>query len=777
MTYAYFNNCPDYYPIDFNKNNYQRNLDTLLSSEGSLGVKHHSFTRLGWLGRIFNAVSWIFGFKDITNSARINGEILKFLHYGILHKLIDNNLQNQLQYLSVQGWIAPEVKNAVDSLSEKNIATAEKLARIKELLSNYFTKNEQQLRPAFWKRRTSSPSVPLNKSSPFGTTHLFKAALTTEPSKWKKSLNHISWAIGMSDSDLNFQKKCFSALEILLKRSSKVYNNATHLIPFIAKLAKKCITEENDYVTAEKYLALSIQKFGSYQSQPLQWQLKKIYFKQQNWTKLTFSVEEFTKKFSKNERKKKSHNQLTVLARGISTIYQLKNYHTQAIDYLKKAAEYAPPENKSIIFKEISTAYKKMASSASHQEAINHLKNALKFDPTDQSSSKAISSIYSEMASNASTYEEAFEMLKEASAYGLNDKSISISIGSQYIQIGNAVLKENSSFISKTSSFLKLRQSESPKRFYEQAYLVNPNLEGAHIQWLINDYEQQKAFDKALDLYKDVSQLHKNFTYRLNSCIAHADQNKKNGNFQKAYDLYTLSHKFEPNNFSIKEEIVSLGLQLAKSYEKNKPLAAIKYLNAIRPFVRDIEQDFNTTFGLYSPLPKINENELEELIGLISCKYAYNRALQFVDECRISSMATSLRDDDLFEQNKLDHKEQIETAVVWFQKALLANPRSAEAHFELASFAKYFEVENVDTLSHYLKAVELKPLNYIYKLCLSNARGELGFRDGINNVTKTLINPPENCLKIYMNWMENYYLIKEDRFFTVDPHNMTCVAK
>ncbi|MBA3603929.1 MAG: hypothetical protein H0W50_09905 [Parachlamydiaceae bacterium] len=775
MTHTYFNNCPDYYPIDFNKNNYQRNLDTLLSSVGSLGVKHHSFIRLGWIGRIFNAVAWVFGFKDITNSPRINGEILKFLHYGVLHKLIDNNLQNQFQYLSVQGWVAPEAKNAVDVLSKRNIATAEKLHCIKEQLSNYYTKNEQQLCPAFWKRRTSFPSVPLYKSSPFGTSHLFKAATTTEPSKWKKSLNHITWAIALGDKDLNFQKECFSALEILLKRSSNVYNNATHLIPFIARLAKKCITEENDYAAAEKYLTLSIKKFEAYQSQSLQWQLKKIFFKQQNWTKLTFYVEEFTKKFSENERKKKCHYKLTALAKGIATIYQLKNYPYQTIDYLKKAAEYAPEDES--IPKEISSIYKKMACSATKEEAINLLKNALKFDLNDQSISKTIASIYIQMASSTTNCTTAIELLMEASAYDCEGQSIPLKLASLYIQIGNVILKKNSPLIAMTGSFFKLRQSASPKRFYKQAYNICPNVEGAHIQWLISDYEQQKAFDASFDLYKEVSQLHPNYNYRLNSCTEHAYQNKKNGDFQRAYELFMLSHKFEPNNFSIKEEIVSLGLNLAKSYEENMPLVAVEYLIKIRPFVRYIEQDSNTTFGSHSPLPKINENDLEELIGLISCKYAYNRALQFVDECRISSMATSLRDDDLFEQNKFEHKEQIEAAVVWFQKALLANPRSAEAHFELASFFKYFEVENVDILSHYQKAVELKPLNYIYKLCLSNTRGELGFRDGINNVIKTLINPPEDCLKIYSNWMENYYLIKEDRFFTVDPHNMTCVAK
>ncbi len=732
MNYTYFNSSPDYFPVKFNSRSYEQSLCTLLDSKGTLAVSKHCFKRLSNFEKISNAISWLFGFKDRTNSTKINGEILKFAYYGVANDILTPNLRNQFKALAIQSYIAPEVKTALNLLNDENILTDQKISALQGHLITYFSNHASKLRPHFWKRHFSSPRVP-EKFEFFGETHLLKATLLTGPNKSLKSLDHIAWAINLGSKDLNFQKKCYDQLQALVQHSPSIRYEAWTLIPFISKLSKHCISQ-NDYKTAEHYLTESIDLFG--QDERLDKPLKEIYFKMKRWEKLKDSVFQFTKKFSKNEKNGNTSNiELAEQARGIAKIYELREDHHNVIDYLTKVVEYDPSD--SSIKKEIASAYQLLA------------KCYIQSNP-----------------------DQALVLLQKALYYSPEDPSLPTAIASLYVHKGNKIVNENLSLLTKASHFFKLKEPSSPITYYEQAYIHCPTFIGPHIQWLITHYEENKNFPRALELYRAVSALNPNLKLSLKSCYEQALVKNEMKDAEGAYELLLLALKFDPSNNKIAKELIYTGFHLAKSYQKCAFDKALEHYNKLLPLVKEVSRQVQE--DLYAPNFEISEQEISSNISDIY----YDLALCDLESCLHPSIITI--DYQSFAAHIKNNQIHIDKVVELFQKALLANPKSAKAHFELANFAEYFGVEKINANKHFQQAVELNPKNYFYKLRLAETdllRGNTQEKSKLREqVTKgffsNTINYPDNSAFDYLHWFDERYLINKERFYKINAHQM-----
>lgn len=777
MTYTYYNSRPDYYPVNFNTQSYQKNLDTLLSSKGTLGLEKHSFKRLSWIEKILNAVAWFFGFGDSTNVAKLNGEVLKFLHYGTTHNIINSNRKIQFQNLATQNWIALEVKEAINIVNQNDNADKQ-FQELRDTMKVYFSNNEQQLRPHFWKRYKSNPCVPINDTSPFGTTHYLKAAFTTDQSKTKSALNHAIWSLEPSKNDLGFQRKCFNLIQTLHGRSrssaAEVKQEARRLFPYIHKLAKDCISQEKDFISAENFLEWSINHLGR-DTSLLQLQ-RRIYFKQKKWEELTYYVDQFTEKFAKNEAKRNPNlKKLAEQAKGIAEIYQLCRCDFKVIEFLKKAIKYDPQDQ--TIPKRIGDFYVHLArETTSIEKAIGLLMEALKFDPDNHEIRQCIVTSYVHLARETTTTEKAIGLLMEALKFSDDNHEIRKKIAFRFRQKGDEIIQTNRSLAGMACNFLNLTAKQSPRMFYEQAYAFDPEFAGPHLQWLISEYESAKECSEAIRFYTKASSVHPNLKLSLssNTCCIQASSYKAEGNFTGAYELLKLALKLD-NKETIKEEFISIGFQLAKMLQTSSPSTAIRYYQEILPYLLQIKPNFiDPMLDIYGATFPISEKDVNDALSEIY----YMQAIHYVDLCRHDE--TAYMDFKIFAEHCKKHQKDIKSATEHFQKALEYNPQSAKAHFDLANFIGYFEIEGLNADDHYKKAVELNPKNYFYKFRLAETDSLRGDKAAITALRRriekglftTTIHYPKGVFFKFIEWFDNRYCLKEDRTKVIDPHVM-----
>lgn len=226
----YPESCGDYYPKHWDKENYHKQLNTILNRvDGeSLAVSDHTFIPVSLIWKIVESVKSLFGFTDRTDKIRVNAELLKFLCRGEELGYIDNRIVEKLNKNRVSyptNLTDATVQRLIAQISARHLSRGQgesetHLKTIHATIIDYHRENASDLRPSFWCRFIKSPTLSPERLIDFGDSHLELArqALDARPPEYSIALENLLRAHDAHNSTQQFQQKLWIHLKEFLEK-------------------------------------------------------------------------------------------------------------------------------------------------------------------------------------------------------------------------------------------------------------------------------------------------------------------------------------------------------------------------------------------------------------------------------------------------------------------------------------------------------------------------------------------------------------------------------
>lgn len=196
---------PDFYDKKFTLTSYEnvfKTLDQYNPSKHCLYLNERGLATTHKIHYYLQKIKGWFGFENLADEKKIDAELLKFLHYGLIHQYITHQSIRPI-IESVYGKIKINqlkvnelVEKSLSDLSHQNETSKAKhqdlLNNLRLRLTSYCQVHQNNLRPSFWNRLFSDtlPSGSYSASGIFGETYLALAEQQVRQA-WRENY-HIS---------------------------------------------------------------------------------------------------------------------------------------------------------------------------------------------------------------------------------------------------------------------------------------------------------------------------------------------------------------------------------------------------------------------------------------------------------------------------------------------------------------------------------------------------------------------------------------------------------
>lgn len=214
----------DFYSRQWSELEIKTQLDVLADRDAYVAITEKGFVRINLIQRIAEFVKGLIGGTDRCSEERIQGAWLKFLYYSEAHDLIDEPQLYRLRgRINNSAFSTSPVNHFLSimegfySFQKLNTTKSKYLGRLRGLVTDFHRQHKQALRPGFWTRLSTSPTLDPNKLFDFGDTPLQFLTQALEQKKPDPTLafSFLQNAFALKNDDIDFQEKLGDHLQNL----------------------------------------------------------------------------------------------------------------------------------------------------------------------------------------------------------------------------------------------------------------------------------------------------------------------------------------------------------------------------------------------------------------------------------------------------------------------------------------------------------------------------------------------------------------------------------
>lgn len=214
----------DYFSKYWTASEFNAQFNILMDEEAFVAIHEEGFIRLSFLEKIGQIIKGLFGGTDYSQGYRVQAIWLKFLYYGETHGFLTEDhierLGNRISYPYT--YFDPAIEKLFNELKDNNHQLSTELEtthlnNLRDILTDYHRRRSAFLRPGFWRRLMTLPSLDAKKLPLFGDTplQLSENALNQDPSNPHLALAYLQEAFELKNSSSEFQEKLAEHLEYL----------------------------------------------------------------------------------------------------------------------------------------------------------------------------------------------------------------------------------------------------------------------------------------------------------------------------------------------------------------------------------------------------------------------------------------------------------------------------------------------------------------------------------------------------------------------------------
>ena len=219
----------DFYPRSWSQIEFDTQFEILMDPQGYSGVTEEGFVSFSLVDRIIEFIKSFFGGTDHASEERVQAAAIKFLYYGETHHYVTDRHLYRLISLDPSSFLAQGiVKSFVQEMQVHHFqksaeSSSEFYGRLRGLVSDYHARNATTLRPGFWTRLTTRPSLDSKTLFSFGDAplQLMKKVLEQEEPEPKVAFHFLKKAFDLKNDEEEFQEKLASSLEDLEETYAK----------------------------------------------------------------------------------------------------------------------------------------------------------------------------------------------------------------------------------------------------------------------------------------------------------------------------------------------------------------------------------------------------------------------------------------------------------------------------------------------------------------------------------------------------------------------------
>jgi|GEM_PF-4414891 len=211
----------DCYPRSWNRAEFDVQFDIYMDKDASIAATTEGFVRLNLIEKICQVIKRILGGTDLSQKERVEAAWLKFLYYGEAHGWITESHLKRLQGRLSEG-LCPFNQTVSALFQERGLSlqdTSEHLRDLREIVVNYHQRHAADLRPGFWTRLFTPPSLSTKELCHFGDAPLqiMESALKEPIPDPYLAFTHLEMAFDLRNDAPEFQEKLAEKLELLEK--------------------------------------------------------------------------------------------------------------------------------------------------------------------------------------------------------------------------------------------------------------------------------------------------------------------------------------------------------------------------------------------------------------------------------------------------------------------------------------------------------------------------------------------------------------------------------
>lgn len=214
----------DFYPRTWSEFEFDAQVEVLADSETYIGVAEEGFARLSLIQKIMQFIKGFFGGTDCSTEERIQAAWLRFVYYGEAHGLLKeehrNSLRGRINTAHSGSSPSKSFLQEIDHfyyVGNHSESKSDYLGRLRGKVADYHQSHAASLRPGFWSRLTTSPSLDPAKLFDFGDTplQLIQKALDQEEPDPQLAFSYLRKAFDLKNDEASFQEKLADELQKL----------------------------------------------------------------------------------------------------------------------------------------------------------------------------------------------------------------------------------------------------------------------------------------------------------------------------------------------------------------------------------------------------------------------------------------------------------------------------------------------------------------------------------------------------------------------------------
>ena len=393
----------------WNGKEFETQLDILTQDSDYIAVSKNGFIRLNLLQKIWEAVKGFFGGTNLSQHTRVNADALKFLYCGETHGLINDKEMRQLKKLASSPFKAdPAILNLftelLDYRKSSSPSRSKHFEKLRDIVTDYHTSHALSLRPGFWTRKLTPPSLDLKSLQYFGSTRLQLSEKALQPPNPNPllALSHLEKAFELKNDAPQFQDHlAVQLLNLSSNYSSQLSFQKRKIQELFLQLGRVALANQLP-ADAKNYLSNALNADPKNLQALLE--IGKLYLTYREFDEAQAFLGDLLKAYPQD----------LPLLFEIANAYWKTNKFQKAIDIYENALNQYEKEPKTFPLdpKQIAAAYHCVGSahltgltgSVSLTEAEEALFKAFKIDPADPIYQKDLCAAYEQLWKNSNCF-------------------------------------------------------------------------------------------------------------------------------------------------------------------------------------------------------------------------------------------------------------------------------------------------------------------------------------------------------------------------------------
>lgn len=214
----------DFYSRTWSEFEFDAQVEVLTDPETYVGVTEEGFVRLSLIQKIMQFIKGVFGGTDCSTEERIQAAWLKFIYYGEAHGLLKeehrNSLRGRINATYAGSSPSKSFLQEIDNFyyyGNNSESKSDFLERLRGKVTDYHQSQAASLRPGFWSRLTTPPSLDPTTLFDFGDAplQLMQKALDQDEPDPQLALSYLRKAFDLKNDEASFQEKLADELKKL----------------------------------------------------------------------------------------------------------------------------------------------------------------------------------------------------------------------------------------------------------------------------------------------------------------------------------------------------------------------------------------------------------------------------------------------------------------------------------------------------------------------------------------------------------------------------------